>query len=322
MADVLGAVWAGGVHLLFGYLDWLARQLFALTADREQLLRMAQAYGMSPTAATFASGNLTATGTNGVVIPVNTIIRLDAATTYHVTASQTIASGTATVPVTADLAGIVGNLPIGTTLQLESPIAGINSTLTVTASITNGVDEEDTEEFRARFLLRLREPPAGGRDSDYVGWAESVAGVTRAWAFPLELGKGTVVVRIINDLAVPLFPVDTGLITATQTYINTQRPITAIATVLAPTQLSVAFTIHIVPDNTDTRAAVTAELTDLFVRDAEPGDGAGRGTILLSAIRTAVGEAAGVTDYTMTVPSANVVPALGQLPTVGTITWA
>jgi uncharacterized phage protein gp47/JayE len=34
-----------------------------------------------------------------------------------------------------------------------------------------------------------------------------------------------------------------------------------------------------------------------------------------------IGIAEGVTDYTVTVPSANVVPGAGQLPTVGTITW-
>lgn len=323
MADVLGAVWGGGIHELYGYLDWAVKQLFASTADREQLLIMAAAYGMSPTPATFATGTVTFTGTNGTVITTSPTVtlRLDAATTFHLTAGGTISSGTATGSIAADVAGVAANLPIGTKLQLESPIAGVNSTVTIAANITNGVDEEGTEEFRARFLLRLRKPPAGGRNADYEGWAEAVAGVTRAWVFPLENGKGTVVVRVVNDLAVPVFPVDSALITAAQTYIDTQRPITANVTVLAPTQLNVLFTVHIVPDNSDTRAAVAAQLSDLFIREAEPGDGAGRGTILLSQIRTAIGVAAGVTDYTLSVPSADVVPGTGQLPTAGTITY-
>jgi len=85
--------------------------------------------------------------------------------------------------------------------------------------------------------------------------------------------------------------------------------------------LAVNFSIHLVPDTADTRAAVAAELGDLLERVGEPGDGAGRGKILLSAIRTAIGIAAGVTDYTVTVPSADVVPGVGQLPVLGTITW-
>lgn len=323
MVDVVGAVWGGGIHGLYGYLDWLSKQLFALTAEREQLLRMAKPYGMSPTPATFATGTITVTGTNGTVITTSPTVtfRLDAVTTFHVTAGATISGGTATLGITADIAGSGANLPAGATLQLESPFAGLNATATVAADITNGFDEESTEEFRARFLLRLREPPAGGRAADYEGWAEEVAGVTRAFVFPLENGLGTVVVRIVNDNANPI-TADAGLIAAAQAKLNSERPITAIVTAATPTLSPVAFTIHIVPDTTDTRTAVNAELVDLFVRNAEPGDGAGRGTILLSAIQTAIGTAAGVTDYTLTVPSASIVPGVGQLPTVGTITWA
>lgn len=320
MADVLGAVWAGAVHSLYGYLDWLARQLFVETAEREALLRRARPYGMSPTAAQFASGTVTATGTNGTVIPINTLLRLDAATTYHVTVAQTIAAGTAAVPIAADIAGTASNLIAGAAVSLQSPIAGVNGTMTVVADITNGVDEESTAEFGARFELRLQQPPEGGAAQDYIGWAEAAPGVTRAWAFPIEQGKGTVVVRFVNDLAIPIFP-DPTAVAVVQAALDAQRPITAIAIAVAPTQLTVAFTIHIVPDTTDTRAAVVAELTDLFVRLAQPGDGAGKGTVLLSQIRTAIGVAAGVTDYVLTVPSADVVPGLGQLPTVGTVTW-
>ena len=63
------------------------------------------------------------------------------------------------------------------------------------------------------------------------------------------------------------------------------------------------------------------ELVDLFARVAQPGDGVALGTVLLSQIDTAIGVAAGVTDFTLTVPSANIVPALGQLPTLGAITF-
>jgi len=119
---------------------------------------------------------------------------------------------------------------------------------------------------------------------------------------------------------VSIFP-DAGEVAAVQVALSAERPITAVATAVAPTQLSVAFTTHITPDNADTRAAVAAELDDLLRRVAEPGDGAGRGTVLLSAINTAIGVAEGVTDYVLTIPAANVVPGLGQLPTVGAITW-
>ncbi len=322
MVDVLGSVWAGGIHTLYGYLGWLSKQFFGSTAEREQLLVIAGMYGITPVPATFASGNVIATGSDGTSIPVDTILRLDAVTSYRVTTGQVIASGEALLPVVAVLAGSAANLPADATLTFESPIAGVNSTATVDVDgITGGFEEEGTEELRDRYLLRLREPPEGGADRDYEAWALAVAGVTRAWVYPHELGLGTVVVRFVMDNEINIFP-NAGSVAAVQAALEEQRPITAEVTALAPTELEVDFTIEIVPDNADTRAAVEAELADLLRRVAEPGDGAGRGTILLSAINTAIGTANGVTDYTLTVPSANVVPALGQLPTVGDVTWS
>lgn len=323
MADVLSSVWAGGVHTLHGFLEFLARQLFGDTAEREALLRMAALYGIVPTPAAFATGDVTATGTNGSTILAGEILRLDAVTSYRVVTGQTIASGTATLPVIAVLAGTAGNLVEGASLSFESPIPGVTSTATVaTGGITGGVEEEGTEEVRDRYLLRLREPPQGGADQDYEAVALAVPGVTRAWVFPVELGLGTVVVRFVLDDPdrASIFP-DVGEVADVQDAEEAERPITAVVTAVAPTDLPVAFTIHLVPDTADTRVAVAAELGDLFTRVAEPGDGAGRGTVLLSQIRTAIGVAEDVTDYTLTVPPADVVPAIGELPTVGTITW-
>lgn len=321
MIDVLGTVWAGGIHLLYGYLDWLAKQIFGDTAEREQLLRRAAMYGITPVAATFATGDVTATGTNGSSILAGTILRLDAVTSYRVTTGQVIAGGTATLPVVAVLAGDDANIPAGTALTFEAPIAGVNAIANVAAGdIDGGFDEEGTEELRDRYLLRLREPPEGGADQDYEAWALAVPGVTRAWVYPHELGLGTVVVRFVMDGELDIFP-DVGDVALVQAELEAERPITAEVTALAPTDLQVAFTIHLVPDNADTQAAVEAELVDLLKRLAEPGDGAGRGTILISQIRTTIGVAEGVTDYTLTVPSADVVPAIGELATVGAITW-
>ena len=65
MADTMAQVWSGAVHMTHGHLDWLSKQLFADTAIREFLLRIAAMYGITPTAATFASGTTEATGVNG-----------------------------------------------------------------------------------------------------------------------------------------------------------------------------------------------------------------------------------------------------------------
>ncbi len=321
MVDVLGAAWAGSVHTLYGFLDWLSKQLHGHSAEREALLKKAAMYGITPTPATYASGNVIATGTDGSAILADAVIRLDADTAYRVTTGQVIAAGTATLPITAILAGVAGNVPEDTTLTFESPIAGVDATATVDAGgITGGVDEEGTEELRDRYLLRLREPPEGGADQDYEAWALAVAGVTRAWVYPHELGLGTVVVRFVMDGEEDIFP-DAGAVAAVQAAEDAQRPVTAEVTAMAPTELAVDFTIALEPDNADTRAAVEAELEDLLRRVAQPGDGAGRGTVLLSKIYTAIGIADGVEDFTLTVPAASVVPGVGELAVLGVVTW-
>ncbi|HEY6037143.1 MAG TPA: hypothetical protein VIV58_22845, partial [Kofleriaceae bacterium] len=69
MADVLGIVWAGAVHTLYGFLDWASRQLLGDTADEDMLLRLAAMYGITPTPATFFTCTLDVTGTAAVAVP-------------------------------------------------------------------------------------------------------------------------------------------------------------------------------------------------------------------------------------------------------------
>lgn len=324
MADVLAATWAGAVHMLHGHLDWLSKQLFAKTAEREQLLVQASMYGLSPIPASFASGTLAATGTNGSNIPLDTILVRDDGERYRVTVAQTISGGTATVPVEAVVAGASGNLATGETLVLETPISGVNSTMTVNSpGLSGGADIESTEAFRTRFLERLQEPPQGGSEQDYIAWAKQVAGVTRVFVYPNEGGLGTVVVRFVRDndgTGTAILP-DSGEVATVQGVLDINRPVTADVTALAPTSSNVNFNLHISPDTTANRNAVIAELTDMFFREAEPGDGAGRGTILLSQMLVAIGIAEGITDFDLNSPSADVVPTLGQLLLVGTFTW-
>lgn len=321
MADALAVVWAGAVHMTHGHLEWLAQQLFADTAIREFLIRIAAIFGITPTPATFATGTVTVTGVGPHTIELDEILVRDDGVTYKVTA-ETLFAGSGSVPIQAVEAGSDGNLDEGETLSFESPVAGVDSDTTVEApGIAGGLEEESTEALRTRLLLRLREPPQGGSDQDYEAWALAVAGVTRAWIYRHEDGLGTVTVRFVLDEEADIFP-DGAKVTEVQAALEADRPTTAEATAAAPVELPVDYTISITPDTAAIRTAVEAELADLLYRVAEPGDGAGRGTILLSAIRTAIGVSEGVTDYTLTVPAADVVPAVGELPQPGAFTWA
>lgn len=321
MAEISAIVWAGAAHEMHGHLDWLSLQLFATTAEHQYLLIIGGPFigGLLP--ASFAAGPIIATGVNGTIIPEDTIWVRGDGFAYRQTADATIASGTATVSVVATVAGEDGNAAEGETVALESPILDIDSNGEVgVGGIAGGFEEEDTEAYRTRLLLHFREPPEGGADQDYVAWALEVPGVTRAWPSPNENGLGTVVVRFMMDDLPDPFPTGPA-VAIMQAKLEEERPITAEVTAEAPTPLDVAFTIQVVPNTAAVKAAVEAELVDLFRREAEPGDGSGGGTVELSKIRTAIGIAEGLEDYTLTVPSANVVPALGELAVKGLVTW-
>lgn len=311
---ILARVIAGAAHMLHGHLEFLSLQVFPDKSQGEFLVRQARLFGITRNAAVFATGTATVTGSNGTVIPAGSRLRRADGAEYLTNADVTIAGGVATPALTAVVAGLAGNAIIGVVLNFESPIAGANSAVTV-VSLVNGTDEESDDLLRVRLLARMNAPPHGGAAADYIAWAKEVAGVTRAWCTPLANGAGTVAVHFVRDDDSPIIP-DAGEVAAVQTHIDLVRPVTATLTVYAPTADPVAFTIHIVPDTTDTRAAVTAALDDLIRRDAAPG-----GTILLSHMRDSIGTATGITDYTLTTPAANSTHAAGHLATRGTITW-
>jgi uncharacterized phage protein gp47/JayE len=316
MVGVLSRVVAGAVHGLHGHLVWASKQMFPDVSDVDFLERQAAMYGIGRKAAAFAAGPIRFTGTNGTAIPLGTVIQRADGQQYRTTAAGSISSGTATIQAVAVTAGAAGNAAANDAVALVSPITGVaTAALVGTGGLTNGADAESTESLRARVLSRLREPPLGGAEGDYVNWALAVPGITRAWVYPLELGPGTVTVRVVNDDAVSIIPNSTK-IDEVAAYIEERRPVTASVTVVAPVAVDLDFTIELTPDTTAVRAAVEAELRDLLRRDAAPG-----GPILLSRIREAVSVAAGESDNSVTAPSANVTHTTGQIAVMGEITW-
>jgi len=316
--DVLAKVLAGAAHYLHGHMEWISKQVLPDTADEDWLIRHAALYGLALEAATYAKASVTVTGTSGTIIPAGTVLLRSDAEEYLTDAEVTISGGTTTADVTAVVAGSGGTLEAAQELTFESPLAGVDSTVTVVASTLDGTDQESADALEARLLERLRNPPAGGAEADYVAWAKTVAGVTRVWVYPLELGAGTVTVRFVRDNDSGSIIPSAGEVTAVQDVIDALRPVTASVTVAAPIGMPLNFTIDLTStgDTAAARAAIEAELEDMLLRDAEPG-----GTILLSHILTAIGVADGVADFTLSSPAADVTHTGGQLATMGTITW-
>lgn len=315
--NVLSMVHSAAVFGLYGYLQWLSRQLMVDTCEAEYLDRRGAIIGMARLTAAKAAGAVVFTGTNGTVVSAGTLLVRTDGVRYITTASGTISAGTATVAAEAEIAGSVGNLASGS-LSLLSPVPGLGSSVTLTGDgFTGAADIETDSAYRARLLERLRRPPAGGAVHDYIAWAKSIAGVTRAWVYPEELGTGTVTVRFVRDNDASIIP-DAGEVAAVQAYIDGVRPVTADVTVVAPTAVPLNFNISgLDPDTPEIRAAVVAELTDMLRREAIPG-----GTVLISHIRAAISGALDEHDHAVVAPSADATYSTGQLAVMGSVTWS
>lgn len=328
MPAILGPVLGTAVFLLHRHLAWIELQLYSDKSDDDMMLREAALYGIRKIPATFAQGTgvVTATGVNGSTISEgDTLIHATKGTRYEVTADATIASGTASLSVIALAAGADSNLDVGETLQFEAPISGVDSDATVSGDgIAGGNPESTPEQVRARLIARKQQPPAGGRDADYIAWARLVAGVTRVWVSRHENGLGTVVVRFVFDDRDDIFPTVQD-VADVQAIIDDKRP-TAVkdALAVAPIETVAPLTISITPSSDARKDAINANLEDLFQRIAQPGKADGTGTISIEALENAIGNALDLStdSFDLVSPTTSLVPAVGRLLTLGTITWA
>jgi uncharacterized phage protein gp47/JayE len=317
LIGILGRTEAGAVHLLYGYLDWISKQCIPDTAESEYLERWAAIWGITRKPATFAVGQVGGVSNAATTLFAGTVFQRADGQQYTTVADQDLPPGTTPVDLIATVAGTAANTPAGVSLGLLSPVAGVQSSaLTLGEGIRSGTDAESDEELLARLLQRIQQPPQGGAESDYIRWALEVPGVTRAWVYPLAMGPGTVVVLFVTDND-PAGPIpDAATVAEVQAHIDSVKPVTAEVFVDAPNAHLVDFTIKLNPNNATVRGTVTAELTDLLLREAEPN-----GTLYVSHVREAVSIAAGEVNSEVVIPAADLVLTGGEMAIMGTITF-
>lgn len=314
---VLARAEGGTAHLLYGYIDWVAKQAIPDTAEDEYLVRWARIWGLSRKLATFSTGNVTMTGNIGSKIDADAVLQSQLGAQYRVTKTTAFTATSQSVPVRALTAGTEQDLEAGAKLALVSPVPGVNTVGTVAAGgITGGTNIETIDALRARLLKRIQNTPQGGSKADYLLWALEVPGVTRAWVYPLQMGAGTVTVLAASDNGdTPPIP-SAATIAALQEHLDEEAPVTATVYAAAPNSQPLNPVIALAPNTPAVQAAVKAELEYLLLREAEPG-----GKLLLSHIREAISIAAGETDSRVISPTDDVQPPTGSLLTLGTVTF-
>jgi uncharacterized phage protein gp47/JayE len=288
----------------FGYmylriLQWEARQMFVDLADAAFKLLWASIYGVTPNAATAATGSIQVTGLGGSAIPALTVLTRDDGAEFLTQAPAVVDGiGEVTITVSASEAGEDGNTLTGTVLTFVAPPVGVDADgivlgITGEDGLTDGFDAEDAESVGERTLVRIQAGPVYGKEGDYPIWSTDVSGVAQAWAFDAAYGIGTVLVIIAQQWD-PTVPGDTpvpsaGLIAAVEASLTTLKPAGLHGVfVQGPVLQDLDPYIVLNPDTADIRTAVTQSLA-LALADVEPG-GIAYYDDLVKAIDRAAGE--------------------------------
>ena len=315
-------VLANGLYGAYRYLrDFIARQAVPIYSTGEFLDGWLITYGLPRKAAAAATGSITGTGVAGSTLPAGTQFQSADGQKYRViTGVIADAAGNYTAQVVALLAGAASNAPAGAALTLVSSVTGINSPATAgAAGMGGGADVETDEEALWRLQQRLGNEPMGGAPADYARWALATAGITRAWGIRNPAGPCTAGVVIMADNN------PQGLASAAQqqaVYNYIRDPLRGPPDelfVIIPTAQVVNFTLSVTPDSPEIRAAIIAELRNLFVRTAAPG-----GSIPHTQLTEAASVASGEYTHTfispaitsggaLTVPNWQTVLALGAV---------
>lgn len=345
---VLADMDAGMAHLHYAYLDYIALQTNPFTATGEWLagwMALKKAYRKAATAARSPAAVIT--GTPGRALAKGTVINRADGYQYITDADVSIGpTNRATVAVTASLPDITddvtgggsrGNAAAGTILTLDANVPGIESSVTLIEPATGGADIESEEDFRRRGLLAYQNPPQGGSDTDYLGWALSVPGVTRAWVRRRGMGAGTVVIYIMcdgDDKTNHGFPVGTdgvsqfeewGAVKATgdqgrvADYIYPLSPVTSLSYVCSPTPGVIDFEISGISHvSIETTAAIAEAIDGVLFEYGEP---LGKRKIYISDLNRAIGDVAGTSGFILESPSANIELGVGELPVRGEVIY-
>jgi len=323
-------VFAGAIHLTYGFLTYMRDQLFVSTADSEYLDIHGNEYGITRQAPTAASGQAIATGTVGTVIPEGSEVASSDGVSYATTQDHTIGLlGTVTITIEATETGADGNEDAGASLSFVSPIDGVDSAAIVASDgLTGGSDEETDNNYRSRILNRKRRVPHGGCEHDLESWMKEIAGVTRAWVFPLYNGVGTVAVAFVRD-GDPLIVPSAADRAEMETYLiqhddpatgeTVGVPVTMLPglTVLPLSLRSIDLSIAVYPNNVDVRMAIEAAIENLFLIDGGPGQ-----TIYLSRLSEAISSATGELRNRIVSPASDIVLGYTEVPVLGDVAWS
>ena len=258
---------AGCSHLLYGYADRLSKNLHPLWAKGDTLDLWAAIWlteGRKPSVT--AKGSLTLEATDEIDLPAGTLFRFGSLE-FQTTKALRF-SGMKEIPVAAVIPGKIPAINSGEQLEPVQTIPSLTPVALVTEQIDGGADTETDDALRERIRERVRTPPQGGAPQDYIVWAKSVPGISRAWVAPKIEGRGTVGLCFVDDENGGL-PTDTAAADLREK-LNSAGPGGTDFIFVSLQPQPVNFEIRVDPSGPLTTAQIQSELRTLIKRVSEP----------------------------------------------------
>lgn len=322
---------AFGQAMRMGYLrlEYIHEQAFVTTADGDYLdWHGIQAGGLSRNPSTYAQGPVLATAVLGSIVPDGTVFSRSDGQLFANIGTVTAITTPLRLFFRAQNTGEIGNTDVGATLTPLTPLVGVSGFVVDTGGLIGGKPAESDDSFRQRILFHKQNPPHGGSPAEYVEWAQTKTGVTRAFVKRATPAPGSVTLYFMMD------GVGSGLPSAAdvdqmQALIETLAPADAEIIVAAPTTQVVNVGISgLLPDTPTMRDDVIKELKAMFLRRAQPASVTESFTFARAWVDEAIAMAPKWQRSTLTslggvTPAADIVVSVaGRIPVLGTVTFS
>lgn len=288
--------------------DWLT----LLAASRFTVTRVAATYTVGRFLLTVASGAGPYTiGAAGLLV-TNGTVRFRSTNTASVTVTS---AATTSIEVRAEVAGTAYNIAVASTLTIVSPAyAGLTVTNPVYAAgdwkTTSGAAAQSDASLRAACRAKWATLGRGATLAAYEYWAttSSDTSVTRANAVP-GAGDGTLIVYIAQSSTAATG----GMVSAVQSYVDSQKPVTDTPTVTAATAATtqVVGSVRFTAATYDTTAAHEAIETAVTAYITTKGFG---DTVDLGGVyHTIYAATPGVADVDLSLPGSDTTLTASQI---------
>jgi uncharacterized phage protein gp47/JayE len=315
---VICKVFALIVYPLYIFLDYYLKQTFVHLADDENLLKHGTERGLSKLLPTKSKGFVTIISTAGQTINAGAFMTRSDGLRY-VFDNSIVTTGSNVVAITAEFAGASYNAVAGLTLNLVLSNPLITSITVTSNALTGGTDTESTEAFRKRVLENVRSLRVSGTRETVTNQIKNGKnGVTRVF-FDYPTSIDYQVYFMMDGTYANGIPLS-GDVAEVQTIIDDievgLRPIA-----VAPTLQTINVTVNITEAFTQAQKdAVELEIEDYLTLESTLSTSTNPFSVSKEGLDQAVARGLGMTAFTMTSPTANVLIATGKLPVLGNLT--